>query len=93
MKSFIFIVCVLSCGIVHAGCPGGICSLKRPETYSQSYAVSIEEPVVVPSEVQFVPNEVQSIDCCSTCDKVPVKSCSTCVAKKSVKSRRCRRCR
>jgi len=91
MKTLIVIVGVLVAGVAQAGCPGGICSLKRDkvsvnpvETYSAEYVTSPVVNVTPTIKEYSSSNSIKQVSGC----------CSSIVVKNSVKTRRCRcRCR
>lgn len=83
MKTLIVIASVLVAGVVHAGCPGGVCSLKRDrvntvETYSAEYVASSPVVNVAPTVKEYSSNNTikQVSNCCSgTVVKNSVRTC------------------
>ena len=102
MKILIVIAGVLVAGVAQAGCPGGVCSLKRDkvntvETYSAEYVVSPVVnviPTVIPTVSPTVsPTVIKEFSSDNTVKQIS-NCCSSAVVKSSARTCRCRcRCR
>jgi hypothetical protein len=82
MKTLIVIAVVLVAGVAHAGCPGGVCSLKRDrvntvETYSIEYVTSPVVNVAPTVKEHSSSNTIKQVSnrCSSTVVKNSVRTC------------------